>query len=206
MVNSFLANEGGWIIAGVAVVVVFMIVLLSRQCRRGPLTNEPATNGDIHTSNNPSKPKQSYQKFLIDLDKIAPEVVYQLEMKPPFIEGNSTKETISKDKSELSDLNLYPLYSNSGHLVIFDEKRETNPCDSYQSNDRTEIGNIIHKQPDCSICLESFCIGERLRVLPCLHCFHSCCIILWLMRRSLCPLCKSDVWKPDNGQFSSEIC
>ena len=36
----------------------------------------------------------------------------------------------------------------------------------------------------CSICLEEYVVGEHIRVLPCLHTFHSECIFPWLTERS----------------------
>jgi len=40
----------------------------------------------------------------------------------------------------------------------------------------------------CSICLESFKPGERVRKLPCKHIFHAHCIDEWLTQSSeLCP-------------------
>ena len=50
----------------------------------------------------------------------------------------------------------------------------------------------------CVICLEYFNDGDRLRVLPCGHHFHTCCIDKWLSGSfshqecftSLCPTCK----------------
>lgn len=45
---------------------------------------------------------------------------------------------------------------------------------------------------DCSICLESFEMGEMLLSLPCdkKHSFHSGCIRQWLQRQNSCPLCQ----------------
>ena len=41
----------------------------------------------------------------------------------------------------------------------------------------------------CSICTEDFTVGEDVRVLPCNHKFHPCCIDPWLMNISgTCPL------------------
>jgi hypothetical protein len=48
----------------------------------------------------------------------------------------------------------------------------------------------------CTICLEEYEAGEKVRVLPCLHRFHVGCIDQWLHSRRLCPVCKHDATKP----------
>lgn len=45
---------------------------------------------------------------------------------------------------------------------------------------------------DCSICLDDYVQGDKIRSLPCGHFFHSACITKWLTERSCtCPLCKA---------------
>lgn len=47
----------------------------------------------------------------------------------------------------------------------------------------------------CSICLDEYEPGDKLRVLDCDHAFHAKCIGKWLSERSaVCPLCKEDLY------------
>ncbi|WVZ87024.1 hypothetical protein U9M48_033726 [Paspalum notatum var. saurae] len=42
---------------------------------------------------------------------------------------------------------------------------------------------------ECAICLQGFCVEEKLRAMPCSHAFHQHCIFEWLRRKTVCPLC-----------------
>ena len=53
----------------------------------------------------------------------------------------------------------------------------------------------------CTICLDEFEAGDRLRYLPCGHAFHSKCILKWMTERSAtCPLCKVDYYESDDDE------
>ncbi|CAJ1935735.1 unnamed protein product [Cylindrotheca closterium] len=57
---------------------------------------------------------------------------------------------------------------------------------------------------ECSICLDDFIAGQRVRQLPCGHVFHSTCIARWLVERNaVCPLCKLDVFEEEEEESSS---
>lgn len=52
----------------------------------------------------------------------------------------------------------------------------------------------------CAICLEDYCVGDKLRILPCRHKFHAFCVDAWLTTwRTFCPVCKRDA-RTSNGQ------
>jgi hypothetical protein len=53
----------------------------------------------------------------------------------------------------------------------------------------------------CSICIDDFELGERIRILPrCGHAYHLDCIMPWLTeRQGCCPLCKTSVLEEDES-------
>ncbi|KAF8411872.1 hypothetical protein HHK36_004431 [Tetracentron sinense] len=58
----------------------------------------------------------------------------------------------------------------------------------------------------CSICLEDYSVGEKLRVLPCRHKFHAVCVDSWLTAwRTFCPVCKRDA-RTSTGDPSASEC
>ena len=55
---------------------------------------------------------------------------------------------------------------------------------------RIRVEDITNEDDSiCSICLDSFKLGEKARVTSCMHKFHLPCIDNWLMRKGSCPNC-----------------
>eukprot|EP00456_Euglypha_rotunda_P027622 TRINITY_DN22043_c0_g1_i15.p1 TRINITY_DN22043_c0_g1~~TRINITY_DN22043_c0_g1_i15.p1 ORF type:complete len:299 (-),score=16.37 TRINITY_DN22043_c0_g1_i15:78-974(-) len=76
------------------------------------------------------------------------------------------------------------------------------PLISFRSDDETKTGStsdssstrLVHNE-SCAICLEDFTEGDKVKVLPCKHGFHSACIDPWLNEKSdLCPICKTSIF------------
>ncbi|XP_019154306.1 PREDICTED: RING-H2 finger protein ATL64-like [Ipomoea nil] len=47
------------------------------------------------------------------------------------------------------------------------------------------------EEVDCAVCLESFKVGDKCRLLKCNHCFHAQCIDSWLKNTAFCPICRA---------------
>lgn len=45
----------------------------------------------------------------------------------------------------------------------------------------------------CSVCINEYATGNKLRQLPCMHEFHIHCIDRWLSENSTCPICRQPV-------------
>ncbi|XP_018323735.1 E3 ubiquitin-protein ligase RNF13 isoform X2 [Agrilus planipennis] len=60
----------------------------------------------------------------------------------------------------------------------------------------------------CAICLDDYVEGEKLRILPCAHAYHTKCIDPWLTKnRRVCPVCKRKVFAHDetpHGESDSD--
>ena len=50
-----------------------------------------------------------------------------------------------------------------------------------------------NKEKKCSICLLKYQKPDILKEFPCNHIYHKNCILKWLEKSNICPLCKYDV-------------
>jgi hypothetical protein len=63
------------------------------------------------------------------------------------------------------------------------------------SSQPTVVVESINEDPGlCSVCLDEFAAGDRLRMLPCMHKFHAKCVDRWLLQsKASCPVCKTSI-------------
>jgi hypothetical protein len=79
-------------------------------------------------------------------------------------------------------------------------------CGGSEGQQQGQNHGYMQLSDECTICLDEFAPGDRLRKLPCDHVFHSNCIAKWLVERSAtCPLCKLDLYiEPEEDDESSD--
>ena len=81
------------------------------------------------------------------------------------------------------------------NLAIFDTPPVTDFMDpatksSIEALKKVKIDESCTSSDQCSICLNDFCDGSEVMVMPCLHLYHKDCIVRWLETSHLCPLCR----------------
>ena len=55
---------------------------------------------------------------------------------------------------------------------------------------RIEEGSVDMAGEACAVCLNEFSIGSEARRMPCSHTYHQDCIVQWLGRSNMCPMCR----------------
>ena len=60
------------------------------------------------------------------------------------------------------------------------------------SNTTTYLADGQSDSQTCPICVDGFSKDSMVRVLPCLHAFHSHCVDPWLEKHPHCPTCRKN--------------
>ena len=64
--------------------------------------------------------------------------------------------------------------------------------ESIQGLEEVRVEGLYLKEA-CPVCLEGLSMGLEAMRMPCLHVYHECCIVEWLRKCNLCPLCRYEM-------------
>lgn len=64
--------------------------------------------------------------------------------------------------------------------------------------------SIADTSNPCTVCHETFNVGETATFLPCGHAYHGDCIVPWLKAHNSCPLCRFEL-ETDDEQYNKTL-
>ncbi|NXS56529.1 RNF6 ligase, partial [Brachypteracias leptosomus] len=122
-------------------------------------------------------------------------------------ENQDTRQT--QDANNLVENGTLPIL-RLAHFFLLNEDDDD---DRLRGLTKEQIDNLstrnygdIHTENEisktCSVCINEYVTGNKLRQLPCMHEFHIHCIDRWLSENSTCPICRQPVLgsnSTDNG-------
>jgi len=119
----------------------------------------------------------------------------------PTSSKNNKNDTETSDNPQTSSS---PLKTNNRNEVdSCCSTSKINPISSPDFNDYEDSQKSLSSESEdyeCTICLEDFMTGQKIRYLPCMHYYHAGCIDAWLMKSFTCPRCMASV---DSGIMNS---
>ena len=71
--------------------------------------------------------------------------------------------------------------------------KQPQPRDQDEATGDSHLKSATFAVSQCSICIEQFEEQDSIKILPCFHQFHAKCADDWLLRKSVCPVCKFDI-------------
>ncbi|NXJ27652.1 RNF6 ligase, partial [Dicrurus megarhynchus] len=115
----------------------------------------------------------------------------------------------SQDANNLVENGTLPILRLAHFFLLNDDDDD----DGLRGLTKEQIDNLstrnygdIHTENErsktCSVCINEYATGNKLRQLPCMHEFHIHCIDRWLSENSTCPICRQPVLgsnATDNG-------
>ncbi|XP_056342053.1 E3 ubiquitin-protein ligase RNF6 isoform X1 [Oenanthe melanoleuca] len=115
----------------------------------------------------------------------------------------------SQDANNLVENGTLPIL-RLAHFFLLNEDDDD---DRFRGLTKEQIDNLstrnygdVHTENEwsktCSVCINEYATGNKLRQLPCMHEFHIHCIDRWLSENSTCPICRQPVLgsnATDNG-------
>ncbi|NXU99354.1 RNF6 ligase, partial [Cettia cetti] len=114
---------------------------------------------------------------------------------------NQDSRRQSQDANNLVENGTLPIL-RLAHFFLLNEDDDDD--DHLRGLTKEQIDNLstrnygdVHTENErsktCSVCINEYATGNKLRQLPCTHEFHIHCIDRWLSENSTCPICRQPV-------------
>lgn len=106
----------------------------------------------------------------------------------------------SRDTNNLVENGTLPILRLAHFFLLNDEEDEEHPR-GLTKEQIDNLGTRTYGQASleaeagraCSVCINEYAQGNKLRRLPCAHEFHIHCIDRWLSENNTCPICRQPI-------------
>ncbi|XP_028655339.1 E3 ubiquitin-protein ligase RNF6 [Erpetoichthys calabaricus] len=113
---------------------------------------------------------------------------------------NRENRQSSRDTNNLVENGTLPILRLAHFFLLNDEDDDEHPrgltkeqIDNLSTRNYGEGNMEAELSKTCSVCINEYAAGNKLRRLPCAHEFHIHCIDRWLSENSTCPICRQPV-------------
>ncbi|NWV54029.1 RNF6 ligase, partial [Daphoenositta chrysoptera] len=109
-------------------------------------------------------------------------------------------DRLSQDANNLVENGTLPIL-RLAHFFLLNEDDDDDhlrgltkeQIDNLSTRNYGDIHTENERSKTCSVCINEYATGNKLRQLPCMHEFHIHCIDRWLSENSTCPICRQPV-------------
>eukprot|EP00062_Callorhinchus_milii_P015251 gi/632965291/ref/XP_007898817.1/ PREDICTED: E3 ubiquitin-protein ligase RNF6 isoform X1 [Callorhinchus milii] len=126
-------------------------------------------------------------------------------MQNPPQAGENRETRQSRDTNSLVENGTLPILRLAHFFLLNDDDEE----EHQRGLTKEQIDNLLTRNygnisaeseisKTCSVCINEYAVGNKLRRLPCAHEFHIHCIDRWLSENSTCPICRQPVLGSSN--------
>ena len=109
-------------------------------------------------------------------------------------ESNERDEEINEEEDSNEENNRE---NNENQIFNCKKKQFILELNEFQYKHIKKYSKI--KEKKCSICLLKYKKSDIIKELPCNHIFHKNCILKWMEKSNVCPICKYDITEEVNN-------
>ncbi|GCB67679.1 hypothetical protein scyTo_0010285 [Scyliorhinus torazame] len=177
---------------------------LNQRVQQNPPDNADSISSQISPNSNFLNPNnESTDTFTGDRDRSGMNESTHNESFDNAAESRETRQV--RDTNSLVENGTLPILRLAHFFLLNDDDEE----ERQRGLTKEQIDNLLTRNygnisaenevsKTCSVCINEYAVGNKLRRLPCAHEFHIHCIDRWLSENSTCPICRQPILGSSN--------
>ncbi|XP_078401523.1 E3 ubiquitin-protein ligase RNF6 isoform X2 [Cetorhinus maximus] len=175
---------------------------LNQRVQQNPSDGADSISSQISSNSNLLNPNNESTDTLTG-DRSGMNESMQNESLDNAAESRETRQ--SRDTNSLVENGTLPILRLAHFFLLNDDDEE----ERQRGLTKEQIDNLLTRNygnisaenevsKTCSVCINEYAVGNKLRRLPCAHEFHIHCIDRWLSENSTCPICRQPILGSSN--------